>query len=166
MNIMKKLVLILGVAVSLAACKSKIKQDDLHKNMVLVDTTGLYKSNALTDVGDKFVLTDKTVNPASKSENKTTASPENKATSSTGNGNTTVVNNTKTPRDKGWSDAAKGTAIGGGSGAIVGAVVSKDKVKGSVIGAVIGAGAGYAIGRSSDRKSGRVARAKARRSGN
>lgn len=61
-------------------------------------------------------------------------------------------------RDKGWSAAAKGTAIGAGSGAVLGAVLSKNKVKGAVIGGVIGAGGGYAIGRAMDRKSGRVER--------
>ncbi len=61
-------------------------------------------------------------------------------------------------RDKGWSSAAKGTAIGAGSGAVLGAVLSKNKVKGAVIGGVIGAGGGYAIGRAMDRKSGRVER--------
>ncbi len=63
-------------------------------------------------------------------------------------------------RDKGWSDAAKGTAIGAGSGAIIGAVVSKNKVKGAVIGGIIGAGGGYVIGRARDKKSGRVERNK------
>lgn len=58
---------------------------------------------------------------------------------------------------KGWSDAAKGTAIGAGVGAIGGALIDKDKpVRGAAIGAAIGGGSGYAIGRKSDRESGRV----------
>jgi outer membrane lipoprotein SlyB len=59
-------------------------------------------------------------------------------------------------KKKGWSKAAKGTAIGVGVGAITGAVVSKKKVKGAVIGGVIGGGAGYIIGRHKDKKDGRV----------
>ncbi len=58
-------------------------------------------------------------------------------------------------KKKGWSKAAKGTAIGAGSGAVLGAVLSKNKVKGAVIGGIIGAGGGYAIGRSKDKKDGR-----------
>ncbi len=57
---------------------------------------------------------------------------------------------------KGWSKAAKGTAIGAGSGAVVGALVSKKKGKGAVIGGVVGAGAGYLIGRDQDKRDGRV----------
>lgn len=69
------------------------------------------------------------------------------------------VNNNTQPvqqEKKGWSKAAKGTAIGAGTGAIVGAVVSKKKGKGAIIGGVAGAGAGYIIGRREDRKDGRV----------
>lgn len=58
---------------------------------------------------------------------------------------------------KGWSDAAKGTAIGGAVGAGLGALIDKDKrVRGAIIGAAIGGGSGYAIGRKRDRQSGRV----------
>lgn len=58
---------------------------------------------------------------------------------------------------KGWSDAAKGTAIGAGAGAVMGAIIDKDKrVRGAAIGAAIGGAGGYAIGRKKDRQSGRV----------
>ncbi len=53
---------------------------------------------------------------------------------------------------KGWSSAAKGTAIGAGTGAVVGAVVSKKHGKGAIIGGVVGAGAGYLIGKHHDKK--------------
>lgn len=60
-------------------------------------------------------------------------------------------------KKKGWSDAAKGTAIGGAVGAGLGALIDKDKrVRGAIIGAAIGGGSGYAIGRKKDRQSGRV----------
>jgi hypothetical protein len=62
---------------------------------------------------------------------------------------------TVTARKKGWSKAAKGAVIGGGSGAVLGAIVSKNKVKGAIIGGVLGAGGGYAIGRGKDKKDGR-----------
>ena|SRR5690554_6247832 len=64
---------------------------------------------------------------------------------------------TQEQEKKGWSDAAKGTAIGAGVGAIGGALIDKDKPgRGAAIGAAIGGGSGYAIGRKSDRESGRV----------
>ena len=90
--------------------------------------------------------------------------PARRASRSTvGSGGSSSGTQASTPvpvrkRDKGWSAAAKGTAIGAGSGAVLGAVLSKNKVKGAVIGGVIGAGGGYAIGRAMDRKSGRVER--------
>jgi YMGG-like Gly-zipper len=89
-----------------------------------------------------------------------TASRSNTGSNSN-SGGTTADAPVRVQRDKGWSDAAKGTAIGAGSGAVLGAVLAKDKVKGAVIGGVIGGAGGYAIGRDRDRKSGRVARTKA-----
>ena len=59
-----------------------------------------------------------------------------------------------TYRKKGWSSAAKGTAIGAGSGAVLGAVVAGDhnRVKGAVVGGVVGAAGGYIYGRHRDKK--------------
>lgn len=62
-----------------------------------------------------------------------------------------------TEQKKGWSDAAKGTAIGAGAGAVMGAIIDKDKrLRGAAIGAAIGGTGGYVIGRKKDRQSGRV----------
>jgi YmgG-like glycine-zipper protein len=62
-----------------------------------------------------------------------------------------------TTKKKGWSKAAKGTAIGAGAGAVLGAVINKkNRVAGAVIGGVLGGGGGYVIGRSMDKKDGRV----------
>jgi len=66
-------------------------------------------------------------------------------------------NAAKTTRKKGWSKAAKGTAIGAAGGAVIGAVVNKrNRAVGAVIGGVLGAGGGYVIGRTMDKKDGRV----------
>lgn len=171
---MKKILLIASVAVIFLACKSKTKTDlETNRNMVMVDTTGLSSSNGSTDVGKDVVpgnnnTTSKKNQPGSNNagnnnNNPTPNNPANNNGTST-NGSASPSNSgVAAPADKGWSDAAKGTAIGGGSGAVLGAVVSKDKGKGAIIGGVIGAGAGYIIGRSKDKKSGRVARQKARR---
>src|SRR4030095_13219360 len=61
-----------------------------------------------------------------------------------------------TTKKKGWSKAAKGTAIGAGTGAVLGAVINKkNRAVGAVIGGVIGGGGGYVIGRGMDKKDGR-----------
>src|SRR5678815_5112027 len=63
---------------------------------------------------------------------------------------------TTTTKKKGWSKAAKATAIGAGTGAVLGAVINKkNRAIGAVIGGVIGGGGGYVIGRGMDKKDGR-----------
>ncbi|RYG18582.1 MAG: hypothetical protein EOO07_08620, partial [Chitinophagaceae bacterium] len=59
-------------------------------------------------------------------------------------------------KKKGWSSAAKGTAIGAGVGALSGVLIDKKDGRGAIIGGLAGAGAGYVIGRDRDKKSGRV----------
>jgi YMGG-like Gly-zipper len=195
---MKKIIFIATAIVVFAACKSKTASTEeaekvTNKNMVLVDTSGLYKNNASTDVGDKentvnangvnnnnnnapVVNSNKPARKVTRRSNNNNsgnngAADSDPAPNNSGSGGTTGNDNSNTSnqgaavpaKEKGWSDAAKGTAIGGGTGAVLGAVVSKNKGKGAVIGGIIGAGAGYVIGRSKDKKSGRVARQKARR---
>ncbi|MEO6254115.1 MAG: glycine zipper domain-containing protein [Ferruginibacter sp.] len=170
---MKKIFSILALVTTLAACKTKVNTAD-NKNMVLVDTTSLSKYNLLVNVGnDKFVAIERPVEPLYVEPVNST--PVKKASISKRNNNssntvyssgTSTVSNASYPQDKGWSHAAKGTAVGGGSGAILGAIVNKNnRLGGAIVGSVIGAGTGYLIGRSKDRKSGRVARAKARKNG-
>ncbi|MEO6231638.1 MAG: glycine zipper family protein [Ferruginibacter sp.] len=153
---------IIGIALTtfLFSCKNK-STPEANKNMVLIDTSGFYKSNLTTDVSanGNVVAKTKTVKPSS-TKPKTTSSNN---TSSNSNNTKTTNSPVVTKQDKGWSSAAKGTAIGTAGGAVIGAVVSKDKVKGAVIGGVLGAGTGYVIGRDQDRKSGRVARKRAAR---
>jgi hypothetical protein len=171
---MKKLFPILALVVTLAACKTKVDTVE-NKNMVLVDTTYLSKNNILVNVGDnKFVAIEKPVAPVvvepvitepvyTAPVRKTSAARRNNTTTKYSSG-TATTRNASYPQDKGWSHAAKGTAVGAGSGAILGALLNKNnRLGGGIVGTVIGAGTGYLIGRSQDRKSGRVERAKARR---
>jgi hypothetical protein len=164
---MKKIILLVAVVSVFAACKNSPNLPVYNKNLVLVDTTGLSKSNAVTDAasGNNIVI------PANANSNvvvpATTTTTTQRSRSSShaiypANGTTTTTR-TAPRRDRGWSSAAKGTAVGAGTGAIVGALVSRNKGKGAIIGALIGGGGGYIYGRSRDRRSGRVARAKARR---
>ncbi|MEO6252749.1 MAG: YMGG-like glycine zipper-containing protein [Ferruginibacter sp.] len=167
---MKKIFPIIALLITLAACKTKVNTAE-NKNMVLVDTTGLSKNNVLVNVGkDKFVAIEKPVEPVYSTPVKKTSTSRRNNNNNNSNtvysSGTNTVSNASYPQDKGWSHAAKGTAVGGGSGAILGAVLNKNnRVGGAIVGSVIGAGTGYLIGRSKDRKTGRVARAKARKNG-
>jgi len=77
--------------------------------------------------------------------------------SSSGGSSSSYAGTTQpTAKKKGWSDAAKGTVIGGAAGAVGGALIDKKKGRGAIIGGLVGAGGGYLIGRGEDRKSGRV----------
>jgi osmotically inducible lipoprotein OsmB len=55
----------------------------------------------------------------------------------------------QTPK-KGWSNKAKGAAIGGGAGAVTGAVIGGGK--GALIGGAAGVVGGGLIGRNKDKK--------------
>ena len=163
---MKKTISIFALIVMFTACKNN-SSEPVNRNMVLVDTTGLYKSNVLTDVGNnKYVINDKVAN--TPVANKPATSSKKTSTSDDAANNTsTTAATTPVKKDKGLSHAAKGTIVGAGTGAITGAILNKDhRGTGAIIGTVIGAGTGYLIGRATDKKTGRVARAKARKAAN
>ncbi len=166
---MKKTLAIVAIAVIFTACK-RSTTDSENKNMVLVDTTGLHKSNALTNVGGKYVISEGTVANKSVNARKQSTAGTNAASNTNTTKDYSQVNSNKSaalPQDKGLSHAAKGTIVGAGTGAITGAIVNKDnRGAGAIIGSVIGAGAGYLIGRKTDQKTGRVDRAKARKAAN
>lgn len=167
---MKKMLLIFTVVVMFTACKSNTNEP-VNKNMVLVDTTGLSKSNVLTDVGNnKYVINDKVVNTGTTEKPavpKKTVSNNDYVSGGSSASSSNAAAATPVKEDKGWSHAAKGTAVGAGTGAIFGAIVNKEhRGQGALIGSVIGAGAGYLIGRKTDKNTGRVDRAKARKAAN
>ncbi|MEO5782646.1 MAG: YMGG-like glycine zipper-containing protein [Ginsengibacter sp.] len=163
---MKKIILCFMIAASFVTCKSKTDLD-ANKDVILVDTTGMYKSNMMTDTGsviETTTLTKGNQNTA-VANTRTTNTNRSNTTSNNRNGSgssttTSRNNNTSTgqttTRRRGWSHAAKDATIGGVGGAVVGAVISKNHVKGAVIGGVLGAGGGYILGRSKDKKDGRV----------
>ena len=78
------------------------------------------------------------------------------ASSGSGGSSSSYGGTQPTAKKTGWSDAAKGTVIGGAAGAVGGALIDKKKGRGAIIGGLVGAGGGYLIGRGEDRKSGRV----------
>jgi hypothetical protein len=164
---MKRILSIFTIAVIFTACKSKTDLN-ANKNMVLVDTTGLSKSNVLTDVGNsKYVINSKAISEPVETKAPVKERPvanNNSVSGNSGGGNNTSTTQAPVKQDKGWSHAAKGTAVGAGTGAITGAILNKDhRGTGAIIGAVLGAGTGYVIGRATDKKTGRVARSKARK---
>ncbi|MBF9219851.1 YMGG-like glycine zipper-containing protein [Hymenobacter ruricola] len=64
-------------------------------------------------------------------------------------GSAAQAQTTPTPK-KGWSNKAKGAAIGGGAGAVTGAVLGGGK--GAIIGGAAGVVGGGLIGRNKDKK--------------
>ena len=146
---MKKLLYAFGSLVLFMGCKNNKTSMDTNKNMVLVDTTGLSKGSILTDTAKANHLkpgvtsttssTTTTTTTTTTTSNGTVKAPAHKSSGSSNNTSTAAAP-APDNRDKGWSDAAKGTAIGAGSGAVIGAVVSKNKAVGAIIGGVVGGG--------------------------
>jgi hypothetical protein len=94
--------------------------------------------------------------PRPQTSGSTTASGNSSGTNEAGTINSESSNTAKAAEKKGWSKAAKGTAIGAGTGAAVGAVINKkNRVAGGVIGGVVGGAVGYGLGRHMDKQDGR-----------
>ncbi|MDQ3681765.1 MAG: glycine zipper domain-containing protein [Bacteroidota bacterium] len=166
---MKKILFIVSVAAVMAACNSNSKTTEAevaakiaaYKDSIrmVADTAGLSQyqawkaQNELADAKYNIAqyaaaAPSKAYTPAGK------VSKSRSVNNSNGSMNSETSNTAK--RKKGWSKAAKGTAIGAGTGAVVGAVINKkNRVAGGVIGGVVGGGVGYGIGRSMDKKDGR-----------
>ena len=140
---MKHTLLIISASVLIAACKQKAAET--NSNGYATDTA-LYNNNYPSSAQG----TVKYSSPYSSGRTRVYHRNTYVSTSSSSS-HTTVV------RKKGWSSAAKGTAIGAASGAILGAALSKDhhRVKGAVIGGAAGAAGGYLYGRHRDKKNGR-----------
>src|SRR2546423_1434762 len=145
---MKKMFQCFMVASIFVACNSK-SDLDAKKDVILVDTSGMYKNNIMTDTGSVITTTtltspNKNTTVANRQTTSTNRSVTNnnrsntvRTSSNSSAGHTTVY------RRRGWSHAAKDATIGGVGGAVLGAVISKNHVAGAVVGGVIGAGGGY-----------------------
>ena len=150
---MKKLFIVIGLAVGIAACNSDAKDSaQAYKN------TKEYKDSLKLD---SF----KRVEAIEKEIDKREAERLSLVNASSNNGvaaapRTRVVRETRyvqsQPQKKGWSSAAKGAVIGAGAGAVTGVLIDKKNGRGAVIGGVVGAGTGYVIGRAKDKKTGRA----------
>ena len=148
---MKKMLIIFAIAAGAVSCKSKTAESlDTQKEMLV--TYPEYNNSASTDQGQATALSNSLPKTYAVSNNNTGTRVNSSNNSSGSNTSTNTTTTTTTTKKKGWSNAAKGTVIGAGSGAIIGAVVSKKKGKGAIIGGLLGAGAGYVIGNEKDKK--------------
>ena len=152
-SVMKQILSIIAVAavvtVGVVVFTNKTKTEK-------VDATELAQFKAWQDANEKAALAELNkpavaVKPVAKRTTSYT-SPRSVSTSQ----NAAKTSSTTTEK-KGWSKAAKATAIGAAGGAVLGAVINKkNRAVGAVVGGVIGGGGGYVIGRGMDRKDGRV----------
>jgi len=149
--------MVIGASLSLTSCNNAAgkKEDAISKQMEIKRVNDSLKLDSFKRAeAAKAALIEekKTLNqsyPASKESNVVHSG-------STQHTAQPIQQNT-TEQKKGWSSAAKGTAIGAGAGAGVGALIDKNKRgRGAIIGAAIGGGSGYAIGRKKDKENGRV----------
>ena len=150
---MKKIFSVLAIALALSACTNKA-QEEANKQAAVKAVKDSIRLDSFrrADVEKQKVL-------AQQAEEKRVmmlAEERRVASAPAVTSGSSTTTSTTTTKKKGWSDAAKGTAIGAGAGALGGALIDKKKGRGAIIGGVVGAGAGYLIGRGEDRKSGRV----------
>ena len=140
---MKQTLLFIGIAAVLSVAVLGISNSSKMKK---VDATELAQFQAWKAM-EKQVPVMAMSNPVAT---KKVASHKSRSMSSS------ETNNAKVAKKKGWSKAAKYSAIGGGSGVILGAVINKrNRAAGGAIGGLFGAGLGYLFGRSQDKKDGR-----------
>ena len=156
---MKRIFYTLGftflIAMMITACSSKTKSAaENASNLTYADTVGLAEFQDWKAHNERVAA----IEAYKKSVEATAATPavKRKSTRQSGSMVSSSENQAKVAKKKGWSKAAKGTAIGAGSGAVLGAVINKrNRALGAVIGGVLGGGVGYGLGRSMDKKDGR-----------
>ena len=154
---MKKIFAIVTLATVLASCGNREKEDALAKQQAIVAVKDSLKLDSFRRAeveNEKRKVEERHQAELAAARRSANASYSGGGTRTSSSAGTTTT--TTTTKKKGWSDAAKGTAIGAGVGALGGVLIDKKDGRGAIIGGLAGAGAGYAIGRAEDRKSGRV----------
>jgi len=151
---MKKIFAIVALAIGLASCGNSAKEEALAKEQAMAAVRDSLKLDSFkkAEVAKQELLKEQ------KHQAELAAARRSASSSYSSNGSTTTssAGTTTAAQKKGWSSAAKGTAIGAGVGALGGVLIDKKDGRGAIIGGLAGAGAGYVIGRSRDVKSGRV----------
>jgi uncharacterized protein YcfJ len=136
---MKKLIGIILIAASLAACNNKYKASS-NEN-----------ANSLKMMKDSLRLDSFKRAEVAKTEAKKAAAARPVIVN---HYSTTQAAAAPVEHKRGWSSAAKGALIGGVAGAGAGALIDRKTGRGAIVGAAAGAGAGYLIGRGKDKKDG------------
>ncbi len=132
------------IAIVMVACKPA---PFTPQHLPMLDTTGFAQFQAWKAMNQQ---------EANKAINQNVAVKKTRSVNKSGSITSSSTNNAMVAKKKGWSKAAKYSAIGGGSGAVLGAVINKrNRVAGGIIGGVLGGGLGYVFGRSQDKKDGR-----------
>ena len=150
LNTMKKILGVVLIAASLAACNNQYKASSEER----ADSIKMMKDSLTLDSFKRV----ETAKVEAEKEQAAVAAAAATASKTTvvNHYNTTTTTTTAQPQKKGWSSAAKGAVIGGAAGAVGGALIDNKKGRGALIGGAAGAGAGYLIGRDKDKKTGRA----------
>ena len=166
---MKKIISIFAVACLMISCGSSSDKEaeQLRAQQKTVDSmkTEMVKAQTIDSMNaiaaqQASVNNEQSVAVSSRRSNlRSTGNSRPTTNNYTTNNNTTNAGNAPAPvattepkKKKGWSDKAKGAAIGTGVGAITGAMVDKKKGEGAVVGGLIGAAAGLGAGAILDNK--------------
>jgi hypothetical protein len=147
--------IIITATMLLSACSNNAKEQALIKQQAIAAVKDSLKLDSFKRVEVKK-QEDAKIAAQVKEEKRTLLLAERNEAASHSSSSQSNNEAAAPAKKKGWSEAAKGTAIGAGAGALGGALIDKKKGRGAIIGGVVGAGAGYLIGRDKDRKSGRV----------
>ncbi len=151
---MKKIILTIVIAAGLTACSNQPKTP-----VVVVDTMAIKQQALLEEQARVQAEQHRTdsIEAIRKAEARAESRAERRTyTTMSQNAQLDAPAEAAPAKKKGWSDAAKGTLIGAGAGALGGALIDPNHGRGAIIGTLVGGGAGYAIGRAKDRKTGRV----------
>lgn len=140
---MKRILFIFSITAVMASCHqphtgidSFVTSPNDKAPAATVDTTGLAQFQAwkaqheLADVNTyqppvEYAEAPKKAYAAKTTQRRTESTTHRTATNASGSMSSESGNTAKAPVKKGWSKAAKGAAIGGGSGAVIGAVIKK-----------------------------------------
>ncbi len=151
---MKRLIIMATMVAVFASCTNKAKEEALAKQQAMVAVRDSLKLDSFkrAEAAEKERL----VEEKHQAELAAARRSSRSNYSSSGSSYSSNAGTSTSTKKKGWSSAAKGTAIGAGVGALGGILIDKKDGRGAIIGGLAGAGAGYVIGRDRDVKSGRV----------
>lgn len=149
---MKKIMIMVSMVAVFASCTNREKEAALAKQQAMVAVRDSLKLDSFkrAEAAEQARLVEE------KHKAEIAAARRSATYTSSGSSYSSNAGTSTATRKKGWSSAAKGTAIGAGVGALGGVLIDKKNGRGAIIGGLAGAGAGYVIGRERDKKSGRV----------